>query len=161
MRANARSASRRSRSRPGAAGTARRRWPRPEMRFHSAVEEWFAATFPAPTPAQEKGWPAIRRGAHTLVFAPTGSGKTLAAFLAAIDRLMFSAVPDKGARCRVVYVSPLGALAVDVERYLRAPLVGSARSADRRGESYPVPVIGLRTGDTPADERARMARQPP
>jgi ATP-dependent Lhr-like helicase len=133
----------------------------PPVRFHPAVEEWFAATFPSPTLAQRKGWPPIQAGAHTLVFAPTGSGKTLAAFLAAIDRLMFSPVPGKADRCRVLYVSPLRALAVDVERNLRAPIAGIARAAERRGDTFHVPTIGLRTGDTPADERARMARQPP
>ena len=132
-----------------------------KARFHPAVEEWFAATFPSPTLAQEKGWPPIQSGRHTLVFAPTGSGKTLAAFLAAIDRLMFAPVPDKRDRCRVLYVSPLRALAVDVERNLRAPIAGIARAAERRHEDIHVPVVGLRTGDTPADERARMVRQPP
>jgi ATP-dependent Lhr-like helicase len=132
-----------------------------KARFHPAVEEWFAATFPSPTLAQEKGWPPIQGGRHTLVFAPTGSGKTLAAFLAAIDRLMFAPVPDKRDRCRVLYVSPLRALAVDVERNLRAPIAGIARAAERRHEDIHVPVVGLRTGDTPADERARMVRQPP
>jgi ATP-dependent Lhr-like helicase len=131
------------------------------VRFRPAVEEWFAATFAAPTLAQEKGWPPIQAGQHTLVLAPTGSGKTLAAFLAAIDRLMFSPVPARADRCRVVYVSPLRALAVDVERNLRAPIAGIARAGERRGEPFHLPVIGLRTGDTPADERARMVRQPP
>src|SRR4029453_1479726 len=91
----------------------------------------------------------------------TGSGKTLAAFLAAIDRLMFAPVPGKLDHCRIVYVSPLRALAVDVERNLRAPIAGIARAAERRNEDFYTPVIGLRTGDTPADERARMVRQPP
>ncbi|PYQ44483.1 MAG: DEAD/DEAH box helicase [Acidobacteria bacterium] len=131
------------------------------VRFHPAVEEWFSATFPSPTLAQEKGWPPIQAGRHTLVFAPTGSGKTLAAFLAAIDRLMFAPVPEPRDRCRIVYVSPLRALAVDVERNLRAPIAGIARAAQRRGETLHVPVVGLRTGDTPAAERARMVRQPP
>src|SRR5215212_6080386 len=90
--------------------------------FHPAAAAWFAETFPAATRAQALGWPAIQAGASTLIFAPTGSGKTLAAFLSAIDRLMFSPVPAKDARCRVVYISPLRALAVDVERNLRAPL---------------------------------------
>jgi len=140
--------------------------PRPKPlatpgRFHPAVEEWFAESFPAPTRAQALGWAAIGRGESTLVFAPTGSGKTLAAFLAAIDRLMFAPVPGKGERCRVVYVSPLRALAVDVERNLRSPLAGIAGVAGRRGEACHVPAIGVRTGDTPSDERARMARQPP
>ena len=137
------------------------RAPALPVRFHAAVEDWFAATFAAPTLAQEKGWPKIQAGQHTLVFAPTGSGKTLAAFLAAIDRLMFAPVPGKNDRCRIVYVSPLRALAVDVERNLRAPIAGIARAAERRNEDFYTPVIGLRTGDTPADERARMVRQPP
>ena len=103
------------------------RAPALPVRFHAAVEDWFAATFAAPTLAQEKGWPKIQAGQHTLVFAPTGSGKTLAAFLAAIDRLMFAPVPGKNDRCRIVYVSPLRALAVDVERNLRAPIAGIVR----------------------------------
>jgi ATP-dependent Lhr-like helicase len=134
---------------------------RPATAFHPAVAEWFADTFPAATRAQELGWPEIRAGRSTLVFAPTGSGKTLAAFLSAIDRLMFSPVPARGARCRVLYVSPLRALAVDVERNLREPLAGIARVAERRGEAFHVPEIGIRTGDTPAADRARMARHPP
>src|SRR6188508_327280 len=115
------------------------------VRFRPAVEEWFAATFPGPTLAQEKGWPPIRAGHHTLVFAPTGSGKTLAAFLAATSRLMFDEAPRKGERCRVVYVSPLKALAVDVERNLRAPITGIAAAAERRGDAYHVPLVGIRT----------------
>jgi ATP-dependent helicase Lhr and Lhr-like helicase len=130
-------------------------------RFHPAVEEWFARAFPGPTPAQAKGWPHIRGGRSTLIFAPTGSGKTLAAFLAAIDRLVFSPVPDKARRCRVLYVSPLKALAVDVERNLRAPLAGIARVAEQRGDVFHVPEVAIRTGDTPASERARMGRTPP
>src|SRR5688572_822064 len=130
-------------------------------RFHPAVEEWFQEAFRTPTRAQELGWPEIRGGQSTLLFAPTGSGKTLAAFLSAIDRLMFSPMPAKEARCRVVYVSPLRALAVDVERNLRAPLAGIARVAERRGDVFHVPEIGIRTGDTPAADRARMARRPP
>src|SRR5262245_54315634 len=131
------------------------------VRFHPAVEEWFTETFPGPTRAQQLGWPAIQAGQSTLVFAPTGSGKTLAAFLAAIDRLMFAPAPPKEARCRVLYVSPLRALAVDVERNLRAPLAGIARAGGRRGDSFHLPSVALRTGDTPADERARMLRTPP
>src|SRR5688572_33170293 len=99
--------------------------------FHAPVRDWFAASFDAPTRPQELGWPAIASGASTLILAPTGSGKTLAAFLAAIDRLMFDPAPPKATRCRVVYVSPLKALAVDVERNLRAPLAGIAREAER------------------------------
>jgi ATP-dependent helicase Lhr and Lhr-like helicase len=133
----------------------------PPFRFHPAVHEWFAETFPAPTRAQELGWPEIQAGASTLVLAPTGSGKTLAAFLAAIDRLMFAPVPAKLQRCRVVYVSPLRALAVDVERNLRAPLAGIARTAGRRGDDHHLPDVGIRTGDTPASERNRVLRHPP
>jgi ATP-dependent Lhr-like helicase len=136
--------------------------PRPsEPPFAPAVSAWFRETFPGPTRAQALAWPAIASGESALVFAPTGSGKTLAAFLAAIDRLAFAPVPPKLERCRVVYVSPLKALAVDVERNLRVPLDGIARVAARRGEAPHQPLVAIRTGDTPADERARMLRQPP
>ena len=131
------------------------------MAFHPAVEEWFAGTFPGPTRAQRFAWPEIAAGRSTLVLAPTGSGKTLAAFLAAIDRLMFTPAPPAAERCRVVYVSPLRALAFDVERNLRAPIVGIARTAELRGIAFHRPEVALRTGDTPAAERARMARHPP
>jgi ATP-dependent Lhr-like helicase len=133
----------------------------PAFRFHPAVQEWFAETFPSPTRAQALGWPEIQAGASTLVFAPTGSGKTLAAFLAAIDRLMFAPVPPKLERCRVLYVSPLRALAVDVERNLRAPIAGIARTAGRRGDDHHLPDVGIRTGDTPPAERNRVLRHPP
>jgi ATP-dependent Lhr-like helicase len=129
--------------------------------FAPAVVEWFDESFPGPTRAQRLAWPAIASGASALVFAPTGSGKTLAAFLCAIDRLMFTPVPARDERCRVVYVSPLKALAVDVERNLRVPLAGIARLAERRGDAHQAPSIAVRTGDTPAEERARMLRQPP
>jgi ATP-dependent Lhr-like helicase len=132
-----------------------------ELPFRPAVKEWFADTFAAPTKAQRLGWAAIARGESALVFAPTGSGKTLAAFLAAIDRLLFAPLPPKAERCRVVYVSPLKALAVDVERNLRSPVAGIARVAGRRGETVHLPEIAIRTGDTPSEERARMLRHPP
>src|SRR5688572_20927607 len=128
--------------------------------FHPAVQEWFAASFPAPTKAQQLGWPTIARGDRTLIFAPTGSGKTLTAFLWALDRLMFTPRPPKEQRCRVVYVSPLKALAVDVERNLRAPLAGIANLARERGDDFVLPEIATRTGDTPQSERARFAREP-
>ena len=127
------------------------------LEFRPAVQEWFRGALPAPTAAQAKGWPPILAGRSTLLLAPTGSGKTLAAFLAAIDRLMFSPEPAKNERCRVLYVSPLKALAVDVERNLRAPLAGIA--ADRgSGEASPfrLPAVAIRSGDTPAAERARI-----
>jgi ATP-dependent Lhr-like helicase len=129
--------------------------------FRPVVGEWFAQTFAAPTKAQRLGWPSIAAGESTLILAPTGSGKTLAAFLAAIDRLMLAPVPPRGERCRVVYVSPLKALAVDVERNLRAPIQGIARVAGQRGETVHLPEVAIRTGDTPADVRSRMARRPP
>jgi ATP-dependent helicase Lhr and Lhr-like helicase len=128
--------------------------------FHPAVLEWFSASYPAPTKAQEMGWPPIARGEWTLIFAPTGSGKTLTAFLWALDRLMFVPAPPKERRCRVVYVSPLKALAVDVERNLRAPLAGIANLARERGDSFVMPSIAIRTGDTPTAERARFNRDP-
>ena len=128
--------------------------------FHPAVEEWFSRSFAAPTPPQALGWPPIRRGESTLLLAPTGTGKTLAAFLSCLDRLLFSPEPAKLERLRVVYVSPLKALAVDVERNLRAPLAGIARLAAARGDAHRIPTIAVRTGDTPASERARFQRGP-
>src|ERR1051325_4473209 len=97
--------------------------------FHPAVRRWFAGAFEAPTRPQQLGWPAIARGDSTLILAPTGSGKTLAAFLWCLNRLLFEPAPPPKARCRVLYVSPLKALAVDVERNLRAPLAGIANLA--------------------------------
>src|SRR5436190_15526894 len=128
--------------------------------FHPAVSQWFSGAFPAPTRAQQMGWPPIARGDWTLIFAPTGSGKTLAAFLWALDRLMFVPAPPKERRCRVLYVSPMKALAVDVERNLRAPLAGIANLARERGDDFVMPSIAIRTGDTPPGERARFNRDP-
>jgi ATP-dependent Lhr-like helicase len=130
--------------------------------FHPAVRDWFTASFARPTPPQEQGWPAIARGDSTLILAPTGSGKTLTAFLWCLDRLMFrsSAVTNPRGACRVVYVSPLKALAVDVERNLRAPLAGIARFAAERTVSFFTPTVAIRTGDTPTADRARFQRDP-
>ncbi len=125
--------------------------------FHEPVQRWFEATFAGPTRAQALGWPPILDNRSTLLLAPTGSGKTLSAFLTAIDRLMFTQPPDKKARCRVLYVSPLKALAVDVERNLRVPLAGIAA----QGGALHVPTLRIRSGDTPASERAQMQRSPP
>ena len=125
------------------------------------VRDWFSSVFVnGPTKAQTLAWPPIQRGESTLLLAPTGSGKTLAAFLACIDKLMFAPVPDKEKRCRVLYVSPLKALAVDVERNLRAPLVGIANLAAFQGVTHHLPDVAVRTGDTSTKERARMARHP-
>jgi ATP-dependent Lhr-like helicase len=129
--------------------------------FRPPVRGWFEASFASPTRAQVLGWPPILSGSSTLLLAPTGSGKTLAAFLTAIDQLMFTPAPQKDARCRILYVSPLKALAVDVEKNLRAPLAGIAAQAERTGASFHLPQVGIRTGDTPASERARMGRAPP
>ena len=129
--------------------------------FSEPVQAWFDTTFRAPTEAQAQGWPAIAAGGHTLILAPTGSGKTLTAFLWGIDRLMTEPVPDKQLRTRVLYISPLRALAVDVEKNLRAPLAGIRLAAERLGLTVNEPVVGMRTGDTAADERRRLVRQPP
>ena len=138
--------------------------------FHPAVAEWFRASFAAPTPPQTEGWPAIARGDSTLILAPTGSGKTLTAFLWAINRVMFGQRPHdpNGAAvrgrprsdCRILYISPLKALAVDVERNLRAPIAGISHRAAARGESFHAPLVAIRTGDTPQAERARFRREP-
>jgi ATP-dependent Lhr-like helicase len=128
--------------------------------FHPAVAEWFRDSFDAPTPPQAQGWPAVARGVSTLILAPTGSGKTLTAFLWCINRLMFEPAPAANRRCRVLYVSPLKALAVDIERNLRAPLAGIANRASARQVPHSTPQIAIRTGDTPAVERARFQRVP-
>ena len=130
--------------------------------FHPAVETWFRKTFPAPTEAQAKAWPAIQAGRHVLVAAPTGSGKTLAAFLAAIDTLVRrgvqDALPDETS---VVYVSPLKALSNDIQRNLEAPLAGIRAELAALGHSDVEIRTLVRTGDTPQSERASMRRRPP
>ncbi|MFX0580363.1 ATP-dependent helicase [Nocardia nepalensis] len=131
--------------------------------FSTATQEWFDGAFPAPTAAQLGAWKAIAAGEHTLVVAPTGSGKTLSAFLWAIDQLAARAKPEgKAARgTSVLYVSPLKALAVDVERNLRAPLVGVTQTAKRLGLDPPSITVGVRSGDTSAADRRSMQRTPP
>ncbi len=129
--------------------------------FAPATLDWLAGAFVAPTPAQVGAWAAIAAGDHTLVVAPTGSGKTLAAFLSALDRLARDPIPEQVARrCRVLYVSPLKALAVDVERNLRSPLAGIRQASIRRGLPEPDITVAMRSGDTPADERRLFARRP-
>ena len=130
-------------------------------RFSPPVSEWFETSFVAPTPPQAAGWPAISSGENTLILSPTGSGKTLAAFLWGLDRLMTEPVPEREARTRLLYLSPLRALAVDVEKNLRSPLRGITLAAERLGEPLHVPTVGMRTGDTPADERRKLVRNPP
>ncbi|MCV7288667.1 ATP-dependent helicase [Mycolicibacterium wolinskyi] len=129
----------------------------PLTRFSTLTREWFTAAFPAPTSAQEQAWAAIAKGDNTLVIAPTGSGKTLAAFLWAIDQLATEHRPGT----RVLYVSPLKALAVDVERNLRTPLTGITRVAERHGLPAPEISVGVRSGDTPPNQRRAMISKPP
>src|SRR5262245_41333499 len=129
--------------------------------FSPAAREWFSGVFAAPTEVQERGWRAVASGSHTLMTAPTGSGKTLAAFLWCLDRLVTEPSPLSGGRCRVLYISPLKALAVDVERNLRAPLVGMRLHSRRLSLPVPDIAVTIRSGDTPADERRSMERTPP
>ena len=137
--------------------------------FHPVVRRWFLQTLGTPTVAQEQAWPVIRQGEHTLLLAPTGSGKTLAAFLVAIDRLAFpgSSTPridpaeGRPAGVRVLYISPLKALAVDIEKNLGLPLAGIRKTAERDGVDFDEPRIAIRSGDTPQEDRRRMQRNPP
>ncbi len=133
----------------------------PLGRFSALTREWFAGTFAAPTAAQAEAWSAIADGDNTLVIAPTGSGKTLAAFLWAIDRLASTEPRPHKAGTRVLYVSPLKALAVDVERNLRTPLTGIGRIAERRGVPAPHISVGVRSGDTPPAQRRALITKPP
>lgn len=129
--------------------------------FSPATQAWLDGAFAAPTAAQLGAWDSVAAGDHTLVVAPTGSGKTLAAFLSALDRLAAEPAPeDPKRRCRVLYVSPLKALAVDVERNLRGPLAGIRQASARLGLPEPDVTVAMRSGDTPADERRLFARRP-
>ncbi|MDT5204568.1 MAG: ATP-dependent helicase Lhr and Lhr-like helicase [Mycobacterium sp.] len=130
-------------------------------RFSVVTRDWFAGTFAAPTPAQADAWAAIADGHNTLVIAPTGSGKTLAAFLWAIDALAGAPRTEREPGTRVLYVSPLKALAVDVERNLRTPMAGMARVAAQRGLPTPEITVGLRSGDTPPAQRRQLISNPP
>jgi len=149
--------------------------------FHPTLRGWFEQSFDAPTHAQVKAWPAIAAGQNTLLLAPTGSGKTLAAFLVAINRIMFGPrpapppapmrpkgrkpsardIPEPASGVRVLYISPLKALGVDVERNLRSPIAGVRAFAQRDGVEHHLPTVGVRTGDTPTADRAQLNRQPP
>jgi ATP-dependent helicase Lhr and Lhr-like helicase len=128
--------------------------------FHPVTAEWFRAVFDRPTSPQVLGWPAIARGENTLILAPTGTGKTLTAFLWCLNRLMLEPAPEPAAACRVIYISPLKALAVDVERNLRSPLAGIANMARAAGVAVREPCIAVRTGDTSQKERALFRRHP-
>ncbi|NTW40995.1 MAG: DEAD/DEAH box helicase, partial [Cellulomonadaceae bacterium] len=134
----------------------------PPATFWAPTAAWFEGAFAGPTPAQTGAWSSIEAGDHTLVVAPTGSGKTLAAFLWSLDHLLSGPPPEDPAhRCRVLYVSPLKALATDVERNLRSPLVGIRQAAQRMGLEAPQIEVGVRTGDTPQSERRAFATRPP
>jgi ATP-dependent helicase Lhr and Lhr-like helicase len=128
--------------------------------FHPVTAAWFRAVFERPTAPQRLGWPAIAQGENTLILAPTGSGKTLTAFLWCLDRLMLHRAADETEGCRVIYLSPLKALAVDVERNLRSPLAGMANMARQAGVDFHQPEISIRTGDTSQKERSRFRRHP-
>src|SRR5207302_521987 len=129
--------------------------------FSAPTRDWFRASFAAPTDVQERGWHEVAAGRHALMAAPTGSGKTLAAFLWCLDRLASEPMPVEAERCRVLYVSPLKALAHDVDRNLRSPLVGIRHQMENVGIKPPDISVAIRTGDTPADMRRSMERHPP
>src|SRR5579883_1721619 len=132
--------------------------------FHPAVATWFARRFPeGPSEPQERGWPAIAAGGDTLIAAPTGTGKTLAGFLVAIDELYRAheagQALDQGTR--VVYASPLKALAVDIHENLQRPLAEIAAVAEELGMAVPPVTVAVRTGDTTPGARAAMVKAPP
>ncbi|MET0130437.1 MAG: ATP-dependent helicase, partial [Stenotrophomonas chelatiphaga] len=136
--------------------------------FAPATRAWFSGAFPAATPAQAQAWAAISQGQHTLVIAPTGSGKTLAAFLHAIDQLFTerdqqarAGEPAQRGATRVLYISPIKALGADVQRNLQVPLQGVRAERARRGDPDVDLSVAIRSGDTTASERARLARRPP
>src|SRR6476646_1293904 len=132
------------------------------FQFHPVVATWFEQKFGSPTEPQERGWPAIQSGAHTLIAAPTGSGKTLAAFLASLDRLFrLGLAGDLKDETHIVYVSPLKALSNDIHKNLEEPLAG-IRAALQAGTGKLVDVrADVRTGDTPAAKRQAIGRRPP
>lgn len=136
-------------------------------RFTPATQDWFRGAFTAPTPAQAGAWEAVSAGKHALVVAPTGSGKTLSAFLWAIDSVFRERAdapeePKKdGSRTRILYISPLKALGVDVERNLRSPLIGIGQSARRLGLTAPGITVGVRSGDTTSSDRRKLVSDPP
>src|SRR5437879_12459582 len=129
--------------------------------FSPPVRDWFRASFTEPTSVQERGWREVAAGRHVLMAAPTGSGKTLAAFPWCLYRLAAEPAPAEAERCRVLYVSPLKALAHDVDRNLRSPLVGIRHQMESQGIKPPDISVAIRTGDTPTEVRRSMERHPP
>jgi len=130
--------------------------------FHPASRAWFSSEFGEPTEAQAQAWPAIKSGRHTLIAAPTGSGKTLAAFYAAIDELLVRGLNRQlNPGVQILYVSPLKALSNDIHKNLETPLRGIAENLKESGQGPVDITIAVRTGDTPASERQKMAKQPP
>lgn len=130
--------------------------------FHPAARAWFSAQFGAATEAQAQAWPAIKQGRHTLISAPTGSGKTLAAFYAAIDDLLQRSLRRQlSPGVQILYVSPLKALSNDIHKNLEVPLAGIAEELKRSGQAAADIRVAVRTGDTPASARQKMAKQPP
>jgi len=117
--------------------------------FSPAAREWFSGAFAAPTQVQTQGWSSVAAGRHTLMAAPTGSGKTLAAFFWCLDRLASEPAPPQDERCRVLYVSPLKALTVDIDRNLQGPLRGISLHAERLRLTMALISVAIRTGDTP------------
>src|SRR6184192_3530787 len=131
-------------------------------RFHPIVREWFRDTLGAPSAPQQKGWPAIAEGEHTLILAPTGTGKTLAAFLWELNALITEGLEAPLANAvQLLYVSPLKALNNDIQRNLEAPLADLQQRFGAAGEKFPEIRVAVRTGDTPASARARMLRKTP
>ena len=136
--------------------------------FHACTRTWFTEAFAEPTLAQQQAWPAITTGQSTLLLAPTGSGKTLAAFLASLDRLMFAGdqtdratTGAKRSGVKTLYLSPLKALGVDIDRNLRAPIAGIRAVAGRTNQAFHEPTVAVRSGDTPQRERQQILRNPP
>lgn len=143
--------------------------------FAPATRAWFGSAFPSPTVVQAAAWAAIGDGQNALVIAPTGSGKTLAAFMHAIDQLFreregegeaqdgaaASVAKAAKAATRILYISPIKALGTDVQRNLSIPLQGITAQRKRRGDPPVEITVGMRTGDTPPAERARLLRRPP
>lgn len=139
--------------------------PLPDV-FSPATRDWFLRAFKQPTAVQPQTWHVAARSEHALVIAPTGSGKTLAAFLYALDRLFREGGEDtreahKRKTSRILYISPIKALGTDVQRNLQIPLKGIADERRRRGETEVNLRVGIRTGDTPAQERSKLTRNPP